>query len=755
MRNQEAARYARWSAGIAAAIFLVVLGVYLRQREVRGSRTNNVPAVPRSVAQESAGFTFSKVVRAQKLFTVHASQATQYRAGNRSLLENVTINIYGAHGTRDDSVRAGECSYEPETGSIRCQGVVEIELRDAKARPGAAMQLETSDILFERDSGKVSTDKPVTLRFADGRGSADGILYDPQSENVTLNKNVRMEIEPAGRARTLPVKLSGGALEFRRKENLLELAGPVRAEQGGETLTAGKMELQLDRKMRPTRAVASGHPEIFANGMRGNGFVTAKRVEAEFTAAGVIQKLLAEGDVRGESRTSSRKSAETNFSAQQAEMILAAEDGANEPAEATMRGGVKFSAVEAGVRRNVSTEALRVEFAPVAAKKPGVRLAQAETLAEGKVVVSSPEARTRISAGKLLARFDDQNELTALRGSGGVEIARNESRGSLAQMSTAQSFAAEFAGGEWTTIDERGNVKFTEDARRGSADQAEFSRLTNEMTLEGAASVQNAEEQLHAARIRINEASGELQASHGVVASYFGKRAADASVALKTKAAQNFGADVNISADEMSGTGMSKTAPGNGHAIFSGRARMWESSGSLQANTIEFWQSEQRAEARGNVLGQFVEMGRESSLMSRKRQAKTAPVVWKVHAARADYWNDTGKMEWSGGVHALSSEGEISARNLELLFAKSADGRQSLRRAIALGGVRIEQNGRVGTAERGDYVASEGKFVLSGGRPALTDRLGNSTTGRTLTFFLAGDTVLVDSGGEGKAQSKN
>jgi len=755
VKNREAARYARWSAGIAAAIFLVVLGVYLRQREIRGGRTKNVPEVPRSVAQQSAGFTFSKVVGAQKLFTVHASQATEYRAGNRSLLENVSIKIYGAHGHRDDSVRAGECSYEPETGSIRCRGVVQIELRDATARRGEGMQLETSDILFERDSGKVSSEKPVVLRFARGSGTADGILYDPQRENVTLKKNVRMEIEPAGKGRAPALKLSGGALEFRRKENLLELAGPVRAEQGGETLTAGKMKLRLNQKMHPARAVASGNAQIFAGEAKGAGFVKAERVEAEFSAAGAIQKIVAEGDVRGESRTSGKNGAETNVSAQQAEMIWAERDGASEPAEAILRGGVKWSAVAAGVSRNVSTQALLIKFAPVAGKRR-VRLAEAETLGPGEVAVSGPNERARVRAAKLTARFDEQNRLTALRGSGGVEMARSDGNEAATQTSTAQSFAAELAGGgEWKTIDERGDVKFAEDGRRATADQAQLSRATHEITLEGAASVEDAAGRLQAHRIRVNETSGEMQANGDVVASYFGKRAAGASMGFAANAVQDLDADVNISADRMIGTGMSKSASGNGYAIFSGHARMWESNGSLEADTIEFWQSEKRAEARGNVRGQFLEMVHGGSLKNEKRGTKTAPMVWKVDATQADYWSDTGKMEWTGGVNASSAEGEISSKSLELLFAKGADGKECLQRATARGGVRIEQNGRVGTAERGEYVAREGKFVLSGGRPTLADRSGNSTTGHTLTFFLANDTVLVNSAGEAKVESKN
>jgi hypothetical protein len=68
-----------------------------------------------------------------------------------------------------------------------------------------------------------------------------------------------------------------------------------------------------------------------------------------------------------------------------------------------------------------------------------------------------------------------------------------------------------------------------------------------------------------------------------------------------------------------------------------------------------------------------------------------------------------------------------------------------LSKAIATGGVTVLQGDRRGTAERADYVASDGKFILSGGKPTLYDSVFGTTTGRQLTFFLADDRILVDS----------
>ena len=70
---------------------------------------------------------------------------------------------------------------------------------------------------------------------------------------------------------------------------------------------------------------------------------------------------------------------------------------------------------------------------------------------------------------------------------------------------------------------------------------------------------------------------------------------------------------------------------------------------------------------------------------------------------------------------------------------------QELQRAQGFGAVRVESGDRIGVGERADYGAAEGKFILSGGRPALTDGFGNTTAGRQLTFFLADDTIVIDS----------
>jgi lipopolysaccharide export system protein LptA len=59
--------------------------------------------------------------------------------------------------------------------------------------------------------------------------------------------------------------------------------------------------------------------------------------------------------------------------------------------------------------------------------------------------------------------------------------------------------------------------------------------------------------------------------------------------------------------------------------------------------------------------------------------------------------------------------------------------------------VIVEEGERKATAERGEYTAANGKFVMTGGNPTIYDGSAGTTTGLQLTFFLADDTIIVDS----------
>jgi LPS export ABC transporter protein LptC len=743
MRNHDAARYARWSAGVALAICFLVLGVYLHRQMRDRAHEKKFAPVPATVAQQSAGFTVSRAIGPRTIFTVHASQATQFKDQNRSLLENVDITIFGPRGDRNDSVHAGECSYDPTTGDIHCQGAVQIDLRGAKSDAAGnlsqkdSLHLDTSDILFSHGTEKVTTDKPVALKFSGGEGKGVGLVYDTQTENATLEENVQLGLFPPKKSNADPIRVASSAMELLRTENVLRFSGPVRVQQNSTTLSSGLLELQLNGAMQPVRALATENPVILSSGPRGKVSFAANQIAADLLQNEQVQKISADENVRG---NLAGRDGEDHFSAQHAQIIMASTSTGSAPREILAQGNVEAETNQGKRRGNLATESLRVELSP-AEKGGGENISSAETFAPGEITMTEPNETDQLQGGKLKANFGAQNQLTELHGGSGVHLERMQSA-APPETSSAENMLTKFGpDGNWETIDESGNVKFRQGEKSGVANAAQLVRATNELVLTGSASVEDSSSRLQAAKIRMNQTTNEIHASGRVAASFSGQT---------QKSGFNPSARVaQISSDEMDGTSSSKSSDAPGHAIFSGHARFWQSPDVLQAQTIEFWQDEKRAEARGNVLGAFVEAphnDKSNGTADGKQPAKkTAPVLWQVRAPKVDYWSDSGKMKWSDGVEAHSSEGAIESRTVEMFFSRGENSQQMLERAIGIGNVRIEQDGRTGTAERGEYFARDGKFILSGGKPTLTDNSGNTTTGHELTFFLANDSVLVDS----------
>src|SRR5580692_3109326 len=143
MRNSEARRYARWSAGAAILLATVVAGVYLRGVWVaKQAEKKAPPAVPASVEQQSNEFSFSKVEGQRTIYTVRASRTTEFKEGSRNLLEDVSITVYGKKGERNDTLRTRACDFISDTGKISCAGEVQMILQAAGAPHASANAIQ-------------------------------------------------------------------------------------------------------------------------------------------------------------------------------------------------------------------------------------------------------------------------------------------------------------------------------------------------------------------------------------------------------------------------------------------------------------------------------------------------------------------------------------------------------------------------------------------------------------------------------------
>ena len=781
MRNQEAARYARWAAIAAGAIALAALGLYA-QHAIRVARTHNLhPAViSATVQQQSAQFSFSKVEQDRTIFTVRASQATQFKDQDRAVLKDVWISIYGMKGERNDNIHTRECSYEPKSGDVRCEGDVEIDIQAAGAAanvPASAagnsaekqIKVMTRDLYFNRETGEAHTDQPVNYELPEGKGRAVGVVYSTKDESVRLLHDVELEVAPSERTAGMPVTARGTSLDLRRNDWLVILNGPAKVTEGGRELTAGMISFELDSDYKVKHAIASGNPAIHSSENGANFEVTADQFEGYLSPAGWIEKIAAQGNVQG---TRTAAGATDHFSA--AMVNLAMLPQRNLIQEMTADGHVRLESHGPDGDRKLETESLRADFsaAPAGKTRAGEKAAasagaeqqkivSAETLSPATIETASGTEKTTLAADRFQAGFGADGKFDKLLGHSRVRITRQLGT-ALPQTTTADEMAAEFGkNGEWETLAQTGNVRFQQGDRSATAGRARIVRSAQTIDLEGAPALGDAQSRTTAQKVLINQKTGDIQATGGVVTTV-DDSSQDSPMGLGTGPG-------HISAQTLSGSTTT------GHVLYAGHARLWQGESVLNADQIEIWREEQRLRASGNVAAVFEQAPGPATLPSgsnanggsiqsvaQKTPGSPGPTLWNIAAPVLTYWGEEGKAHLEGGVTARSDQGTIRAKVMDVYFTPAGspssgpDGKpggagslgnqtRQFTRAVATGGVVVTQGDRRGAGESAEYTAADGKFVLSGGKPVVSDGSGNTTTGRSLTFFVSNDTILIDS----------
>jgi lipopolysaccharide transport protein LptA len=543
------------------------------------------------------------------------------------------------------------------------------------------------------------------------------------------------------------VEVKGNRLDFGRDTRTMRMSGSAEAETRSQRLTAGEITLVLDAAFRAERLAATAgssaeRPELTFKGARGTMEMSADTLAAQFAPQGWVTKAEAAGKVRGSRKADGE---EDNFSADTA--TLEVWPKVSQPKELNLSGSVSLQTQmsKTGEVRTLQTEALRVGFN---GGKEGEtsKLQRAETLAPGSIewtdaaAQAGGAARTKVQADKLAMEFGAQGKARELQATGNVQTERTVA-GRPVQTATARSGVAQLlATGGWAQMDLHGDVKLKEGERSGQAEHAVFQRAAQTATLTGQPVVRDAATETHASRITFVQGTGEIRAEGGV-------RSADFSA--KGSAVQLAPGPVNLTADGLQAN--SKT----GRALYSGHARLWQGDAVLEADSIELLRETKVLNAAGNVRAVFPQAeSRLSIQMGATHTAAMKSQLWHASAETLTYSDAENRARLERNAAVQSAEQRIRAAALDFFFTRAATGAneanasagaQQVSRVVGTGGVIVEQAGRRATAERAEYTAAEGKFVMSGGNPTLYDGASGTTTGRQLTFFLADDTIIVDS----------
>jgi lipopolysaccharide export system protein LptA len=199
---------------------------------------------------------------------------------------------------------------------------------------------------------------------------------------------------------------------------------------------------------------------------------------------------------------------------------------------------------------------------------------------------------------------------------------------------------------------------------------------------------------------------------------------------------------VNVTADSLTFDGGANKAVYDGGAQL---AQLWQADTSIKGRTITIDSKSGDLSASGDVVTlTMIEQTNKDKKKERVRSTATAQTF--------SYGDKDRKASYRGNVHLSQADNDLAAGSIDLHLK---DGGNEVERAEASGAVTFREQGRKTTGSKMNYSAADERYDVTGAPVTITDQCGRVTSGRTLTFKKATDTVEIDGNRRVRSQTKN
>ncbi|HEV2426413.1 MAG TPA: LptA/OstA family protein [Terriglobia bacterium] len=670
--------------------------------------------------------------------------------------------------------------------------------------------LNTSGLVYNQKSGLLNGRADVDWRYGPATGSAVGLTYATRDGSLDLDHNVTATVPVQApvnaRSARVPslVQISAAHLRYAKSDGQVELTGPVRVTEGDRRMDAGHAVLYLDTRNRLTRALLGDGVQAADRSESASRTLQASALAASFDpATGDLKDLHASGQVHLQSQIKAG-----GFSAMAADQVRVSFTGAHfHPVKGDASGNVHLTsesgsrrvALQAGgtaptpARHGLSRENLEAANLQFSFRPADGTLDEAHTIGPGKLDLVSADPRTGnriITAGRFQMAFDARSRLKNLQGLGPTRVlyepAATARRGTVAMESSGDSLQASLdpLPGALQSVRQVGHFEFIDGDRHATADRADYSSEGDYLTLTGNPLMSDPADRLRADHVVMHLATNTAEGVGHVSSTHVGEFPAEglagAGQAPSASSASGIASGVtNVLADRVMADRSRQVFRYEGHV------RAWRGTDVIQAPAVDIYRLERRLVADSGVITSDLEpsqaqngpSGRRdhggitrqvaagptagmstvrpeekasSPLFSREEprgrgSGATQPVT--IRADRLEYRDLEHKAMYRGHVRMDASGATLECDRLDAYFTTPQPAQPSqLDRAVADGNVVLLEPGRRGTGDHADYLAREGKIVMTGGPPSLYDAQKGFTTGRSLTFFTQDDSLLVDGG---------
>ena len=750
---------------LALALFLTASGIiaFWLSYHARNTAVHPPVSLPRNVNRRLSGYTFTRSDKGRRIFTIHAARTLAYNRGSNTVLEDVSVVIYGQSGNRHDELRTNRCRYNDKSGALVCFGEASLKiesephLRPAPdLRSGQPVFIKTADVSYDPLDSAVKTSEKVSFSFGPASGTAQGLIYDTRTGSLSLEKEVHARL-PARSASEPPVDLQTGGLLYQKTAGQILLRAPIQIVQGQQHLSALAGIIFLDSKNRIGHLRLTGGVRGSSPSPKGEVEIAARTLEAYFDpTAAQVRNLQALGDVRlrasdrgqGSAWNLSATRVELNFSGAKAQPRSGRTSGnvrlVFDPSKAAAHASGSDQNGLAGAKRVLTASDLRFSF------RSGSILREAHTIGPGEIQLFparvQDDTRT-INAEELRLLFDVRGRLQRILGLTSthmIDTPPPAAKPGLVREAFGRKLVADVnpVTQAIETVRQGGDFRFKEGDRQASAEEAVFQAGSQLLRLVGHPQLWDPNSRIRAQHMMMDLARGAAKGSGHVQSIHVGSGGSSAqrgSDPVSTNSTQ----PLIVTADSVT---ISKDKQ---EARYEGHVRAWQGANVVECSSLDFEKKSQQIRSGNGVTTYLVQPGPASSALRKAAQTSrsvTQPVT--IRADRLVYFNLGREAIYQGHVLMQSQKTTLRANRLHVYFSLASSNKEpQIERALADGSVRVVQPpGRRAQGEHAEYFAAASKIVLTGGPPMIYDEHQGFLTGDRLTFFMHDASLSADGG---------
>lgn len=179
-------------------------------------------------------------------------------------------------------------------------------------------------------------------------------------------------------------------------------------------------------------------------------------------------------------------------------------------------------------------------------------------------------------------------------------------------------------------------------------------------------------------------------------------------------------------------------------AVYDGSAQLWQGDTVIKGETLTIdGKAGDLAASAATTTTTLEQTNKETKKKERVRSLATATDLKYEDALR--------RLTYTGEAHMTGSEGDMTAEKIELYLKPSGD---ELERAEAYDDVTLREQNRTTTGTRMTYTTADERYVIVGAPVKIVDQCDRQTTGKTLTFLKATDSIVVDGNQQTRTQTK-